>query len=930
MLRNNPQSRRSTPVKRIAQALGAGVLLFGLMACSGKTVDEHIQQAQVYVDQGDNNAAIIELKSAVQQDPRSAQARFELGKIYIEQKNFESAEKELSRALELGHPPPKVIPLLSEAYQRTGANVALADLSYDEQSMTTVERLEIGFRKLQSLIQLEKNAEARILIDQMAPLESSSVYKGLIEAHRDILDKDYESALTQAIALQERAPLNRDVLSFTARLYMLNGQEEKAAEIYEEYSKVATDDIESKFALANMLVQQGETERAEVYVDELMQISDTNGLLNQLKGIIRAANGDFQGALDYSVKAIQFGQADPRVRLVAGFAAYQLGEFEKAVMHLTVVAPALPDGHPGLRILAASQLQSDMGTDASNILPRIGELSAQDASLFSRAGYELIQEGNIDAAKEVIAQADKISETADDLTRLGILKLSVNDVEGLINLEQAVDKAPESVTAKSTLATAYLGTNQLDKALALALEWQQSAPNAIEGFLLESEVYQRQANYEKALQILEKASQIDSNNAALLVAQIRLNLRQKNIDTALTFTETLLTQEPENVVALASLFAIKSDKGQASDAISRIQSAFNKDKSNQQLALLLARAGLASQQPKLAVEALDSIEATRGAPSQYWSMRGFALLRDNQTDAAEKHYETWMDLFPKQENAVIGRLLILDAKRQYERGLDLIVEFLARKDNLQVRLLEAYFYAMAGEAEQARTKVNAIDDKYQALPFLRGVKARIALLEGRPTDALDDARASFEDNPKTDNLIVLVQALDMTGQADAAYQLVEQFSQANPNDMRVKLLLAQRQISKDSQQAIKTYSEMLEKTPNSFVVLNNLAYLLMEDGDLDTAAGLAKRAYDLQPDNAATVDTYAQILIRQNNIEDAVEAYNKVMSDEVTNEEVILNYIEALLKNGSTVVAKRRLEARSFVLPESLERIDALRQQFDL
>ncbi|WP_395344966.1 XrtA/PEP-CTERM system TPR-repeat protein PrsT [Ningiella sp. W23] len=916
--------------KNIGKLIAAGLLAASLSACSGKTADEHIQQAQVFLEQGDTAAAIVELKSAVQQNPRMAQARYELGKVYIAQKDFESAEKELSRALELGHPPGEVIPFLSEAYQRTGSNVALAQLEVDEENLTSVERLEVGYRKLQSLIRLEKNGEARVLIDELSSIDSSSVYKGLIETHRDILDRDYDDALEKAILLQERAPLNRDVLAFTARLHMLNGQQEEAAAIYEEYVGVATEDLESKFALANMLVEQGKLENAEVYVDELMQVSDTNPLLNQLKGIIRAADEDYENALSFSEKAIQFGATDPRVRLVSGFAAYQLGEFEKAVMHLGEVASFLPDGHPGLRILAASQLQSDMGTDASEVLTRIGDIGASDASLFSRAGYELIQEGNLEEAKKVIEQAEKISETADDLTRLGILKLSVNNVEGLINLQQAVNKAPESVTARTTLASAYLGTNQLERAMNLAKDWQAESPTAPEGYVLESEVLQRQENFDEALAVLNKAKEFAADSPPILVSSIRLQLRQGNTDDALVNTEKLLEVDPSNNVGLASFYAIKAEQGQAAEGLARLQTAFQADTSNQALALITGRAALASGQIAASLEALETIEPDRAAPNQYWMLKGTALLRANQMDAAEKHYQQWAEFFPKQENAALGQLLIMDVKRDYEKGLDIAIDFLRGKDNLQVKFLQSYFYIMTGDAENAQATLDSIEEQYKPLPFLRGVQARVLLAQGRADEAVDDALVSYEQNTRTDNLFVAVQALQLSGQEQASFELLQKHTEQFPRDVRAKMVLAERMISRDTPSAIGMYKEMLELTPNNFVVLNNLAYLQMEAGNLEEAAGYAERAFEIQPDNIATADTYAQVLVRQGNIEEAMEAYNNIMSDDIENEEIILNYIEVLLKNGSPVAASRRLEERQFTLDVSKERIEALKREYDL
>nr|WP_168710970.1 XrtA/PEP-CTERM system TPR-repeat protein PrsT [Ningiella ruwaisensis] len=916
--------------KGFVKIVGVSALSLSLLACTGKTAEEHIQQAQSFVEQGDANAAIVELKSAIQENPRMAQARFELGKIYIAQNSFESAEKELSRALELGHPPAQVIPLLSQAYQRTGANVALADLEFDEENLTTVERLEVNFRKLQSLIQLEKNAEARALIDEMSALDSSSVYKDLIESHRAVLDQDYEMALAQAIELHDRAPLNRDILAFTARLYMINGDEQAAANMYEEYIKVAGDDVEAKFALANMLVQQEDSKRAETYIDELLLISDTNPFLNKLKAIVRAADNDFQAAFDFSEKAILNGSTEPQVRMVAGFAAYQLGDFEEAINNLTVIAPLLPDGHPGLRILAASQLQSDMGTEASEVLERIGDVTPEDASLLSRAGYELIQEGNVEAAQKVIAQADKISESAADLTRLGILKLSLNDVEGLLNLEQAVEKAPESVTAKTTLASAYLGTNQLDKALELAKEWQQEAPSAAQGYLLESEVLQREGKFIEAEAILNKIAEFAGDTAQLKVAKIRLYLRQENIDKALEITNALLQENPQNVVGLASFFAIKSQAGEREAALNKIKAAFDYAPEDQALSLLLARVAVASGQPQMALTALDSIEANRGAPNQYWTLKGISLVRSQQIDEAQRHYAKWAELFPKQEAATIGRLLLADGKREYQSGINIATKFLESEDNVQVRMLLAHFHAMLREVDNAKQVLAGIAEQYQALPYVRGIKARIALLENRPAQAIDDAQSAYAQSPNTDNLFIYSQALFASGQQDASYNALESHVERFPNDVRAKLLLAERQIENDSGSAIANYREVLELAPNNFVVLNNLAYLLMQNGELADAAKYAEQAYEMQPDNVATADTYAQVLVRQNKTEEALDVYARVMSDKVTNEEVVLNYVEALLKSGSMVAAKRRLESTDFTQAESSARARALIQEYNL
>jgi tetratricopeptide (TPR) repeat protein len=237
---------------------------------------------------------------------------------------------------------------------------------------------------------------------------------------------------------------------------------------------------------------------------------------------------------------------------------------------------------------------------------------------------------------------------------------------------------------------------------------------------------------------------------------------------------------------------------------------------------------------------------------------------------------------------------------------------------------------MLNDAENAKAALNKIDAQYQPLPFLRGVKARIAMLEQRPADAVDDALIAYEQNKNTNNLFLLTQALQMSGQGLRSKEILQAHLAERPDDMRAKMLLAERQIELAPSDAITSYREMLEVNANNFVVLNNLAYLLMENGELAEAAGLAKRAYDIQPDSVPTVDTYAQVLVKQQKYDEAVEVYNRVMNDSVQNEEIVLNYIDALLRSGAKVIAQRRLEARTFTQEDSLQRLEEMKREFSL
>ena len=79
--------------------ISAGLLAAGMAGC-GKPEDPQtlVADAQRYQEKGDNSAAIIQLKNALQKNPDDPETRYLLGTIYRKTGELQSAEKELRRA----------------------------------------------------------------------------------------------------------------------------------------------------------------------------------------------------------------------------------------------------------------------------------------------------------------------------------------------------------------------------------------------------------------------------------------------------------------------------------------------------------------------------------------------------------------------------------------------------------------------------------------------------------------------------------------------------------------------------------------------------------------------------------------------------------------------------------------------------------------
>ena len=108
-------TRPTLTAHAVAFALAVAIVLPGCNSSANFTEQEHIQRAKDFEDGGNLRGSVVELKNAVQKNPDSAQARFLLGQVYLKLKLGAEAEKELSRAVQLGVSRDNAMPFLAES-----------------------------------------------------------------------------------------------------------------------------------------------------------------------------------------------------------------------------------------------------------------------------------------------------------------------------------------------------------------------------------------------------------------------------------------------------------------------------------------------------------------------------------------------------------------------------------------------------------------------------------------------------------------------------------------------------------------------------------------------------------------------------------------------------------------------------------------------
>ena len=908
------------------------LLMVGLLfSCSKQTSEDHIAAAKKSIAAADYNAATIELKNAVKASPTLAEARFLLGKMHLKNQDFQSAEKELNKALDLNYPVNEVLPLLSLAYQKTRSDVALIGLSHQEDGLSSDEMAEIAFYKIQAMFRLEQSDKAQALIDEVQKIETESVFKTLALVYSLLIDEKIEAAQMQLQTIIESDPKQADALKLLALIALKNNEAALAADTYASYLSYYPNDLEIAFINARLLVELNRTKEAEPLIDKLLAINEDNGLLNQLKGITRFNEKDNEKALFHTEKAITAMPSDPALRLLAAYSAYRLKNYEVTHQHLSIIADQLPPNHEALRLLAVSQLQLGFTKEAGETVNSFAELSDKDNSLVSSVGLALVNSGEVKQARNILSKSTELSvETAEDLTRLGLLKLSLNDIEGITNLETALDKKPDQEITRNTLATAYLTTQQFDKAMQLAERWKSADKQDEQAYLLAASVYVQQEKFDRAKAEYQQILSFNPEHTGARLALVDLAARSSDFSTAKQEIDAVLAREPSNVPALIKLYQYESTQGESSKAVAIIEQQLKKAPDHKAMQLLLAKVYLQEDEPAKTIDLLENFDEKK-APKIYWQTLGQAYFKLKNFAKVQSHYQRWLAQEPKDRDAILSNLLLLDNQRKYAQALALSSQYVENYPNdVEIVLLNLHFLLLSGDFTTAKSQLDLVPDNAKSLPFSKGLLGQLQLNDKQFSDALVNLKEAYTAQPTSRNVNLVYFCLTNSGQKEQGYDFLQQHVDNNKNDVASLMHLAQLQIAKDTEAAIKSYEQVLTISDDNFIALNNLAYFYLERNLLDKAQSHAERALAIKPNMADVLDTVGRIHLAKKEYESAVKYLTKAVSENDDNEEIYLNYVEALLLNNNKVLAQRKITQKTFKAATSIKRAEELKKTYQL
>jgi putative PEP-CTERM system TPR-repeat lipoprotein len=885
-------------------------LVLALAGCSKQTADELVLSAQQKTESGQISEGIIELKNAIQKAPDNAEARFLLGKMYVERGEVTAAEKELGQALKLGFEQNEVLPLLAKTYYLQFKNQEVIDLVDKSKVIDPIVETSLLLYKALAYFQINKPAKAKQVLSQASELSTESVYGQLSSAYLAFSESQLDDSLARTNELLDKQPNLSEAWLLRGQLATLNNNNQLAVESFEQYHKLLPYLITSKVFLATAYIKNMQFENAEKHIDQLLIVNKNVPYINQLKGYVRYQAKDFENAKLFTDVAIQNGLSNSANRIIAGLSNVQLKNYEQAYTHLSNVSEELPLDHPIRKILAIVALKLGYSFDASEDLINLEDLTENDMILLSSASSQLINAGKIKQARAILEKAELLDFTNPArLAEKGLMRLSLNDVGGIEDLQKALSLDPELDTANSALAQKFLERGFFKEALELANTWIKQKPDKVNGYILAGMAHSQMSNDNDAEIMYQKVLELAVGNPAANFYFADKAIVEGKLDKARSMLQQVVKINPNFIPALAKFLRFEIYVEKVDESLKAIQTAFENNQNTLNYRMLLSQAFYSLKNFSKTIDLLKDLDTVDGVPNEYWGLLTKAYFYNGEINKSIALYNRWIEQQPSNSNAYLGLIVVSEMNQDYTGALDATL----RAKNVftedpQFILYASYFYIATNDFSKAETELESLPNDIKQSVIGQGLLGEILVGKGEPVKALPLMKSMFMETPTVRTRSFIAKALQDTNQNEEALSFLQDNEQLAGGKVLAGLQIAELAIaSNDHSLAIDKYKAVLMIEPNNLRALNNLSYLLLEQKSFKVALQYAKAALDILPNNSAIMDTYGLALLRTNQSSEAVKFFEKALALEPTSGEISLHYAEAL------AVLNRKPEAKKIL-----------------
>ncbi len=900
----------------LLKTIAALCAVLAISACGRNDPSAFIASAQSYLAKSEFQAAIIELKNALNKSPDNAQARFLLAKALLDSGAAGAAETEVRKAIELKYPADEVMPVL--AWSLVGQGEYKKAIS--ETSGLTLQspqaRAEVGAAIGTAQLALGQTKEARTAITAALAAQPTNVKARIAEVRLAATDNDVPGALKlvdAVLATSPAAPNNVEALALKADLEIMLSRREDAIKTLEEVVAAAPNFLPARYTLVANLVQAKQIDRAAKETDALKKIAPNSYRTLYSEALVEFSRGKSDGALDAAQKSLQVAPDYLPARYLAGIIYYQRGSYNDAEDAMRMVVAKAPEDDGARRVLAATYLRRGQATKALEALEPALRRAPADPELLRLAGDVSLALNQPDKAAEYHERA--IALGGNDISgrvRLAQVRLASGDAgQGLHDLEALMASEPTQTEPALALISAHLKRGELNKALTAAKALVASQPGSALAHNTLGVVHLANRDTKSGRAEFEKALSLDANFVAATYNLAMLDIAEHDIQSARKRYEQVLAKDPSSVQVLLGLAKILMLSNAPQDEIDKaIRRAVAADPGSTVSRLTLIRFYVSNQNLKAALAAAREADAAIPNSPQILDALGAVEAAAGETNQAIETFRRLAKLQPSNPSPLARAAEVQVRVNDFAGAIVSLRGALAvAPDDSGVWVALAGLYVKAGQAEAGIAEARKIQKDRPTSGVGFALEGELLARQGKMPEAAAAFRASLARQQAAVPVIRLYDVLIAMAKPDEAAALAQKWLKDHPKDVLVRIFLGQQRLaSKDYKGAALQFRAALANEPENVAILNNLAWAMSEAGDAG-ALELAERAYRLAPNSAEVANTYGWILVKRGDTARGIELLRKAVALAPTDGGKRVLLARGLIKAGDKAAAKTELEA---------------------
>jgi len=890
--------------------------VLAISACGRSDPDAFIASAQSYLAKSEYQAAIIELKNALNKSPDNAQARFLLAKALLDSGSASAAETEVRKAMELKYPAEEIIPVLAwslvsqGAYKKAISEVAGSTLQSPQ------ARADVGAAIGTALIALGQAKEARPVITAAIAAQPTNVRARIAEVRMAATDNDAQGALKlveAVLAAEPAAPNYIEALALKADLEIMLSRREDAIKSLKKLVAAAPNFLPARYTLVANLIQVKEIDRAAEETDALKKMAPGNYRTLYSEALVAFARGKFDDALAAVQKSLQVDPGYLPARYLSGIINFQRGLYPAAEDELRMVVAKAPQDDGARRVLATAYLRRGQAAKAMETIEPALRRAPTNRELLRLAGDASLALNEPRKAAEYHERANALGgNDVSGRVRLAQVRLASGDTtQGLRELETLISADPKQTEPALALISAHLNRRELGKALAAAKAFVSSRPGSALAHNTLGVVHLANRDTKSGRAEFEKALSLDANFDAATYNLAMLDISENDFKSARKRYEQVLAKDPKSAQVLLGLAKILMLSNTPQPEIeAAIRRAVVADPGAIVARLTLIRFYLSNQNVKAALAAAREADTAIPNSPQILDALGAVEQAAGETNQAIATFRRLATLLPN-DPAPLARAAEVQARAgDYAGAIGSLRAALAiAPDNSGVWVALAGLYVQAGQADAGIAEARKLQKEHPGSGVGSALEGELLARQGKMPEAATAFRTSLARQQAAVPAIRLHVVLLAMAKPDEAAALVQKWEKDHPKDVVVRIYLGQQGLAKkDYKGAAAHFRAALAKEPDNIISLNNLAWAMSEVGEAG-ALEHAERAYRLAPNSAEVANTYGWILVKRGDTARGIEMLRKSVALAPADGSKRVLLARGLIKAGDKAAAKTELEA---------------------